>query len=401
MSTAAITRIGRDWGLALVVAVAQVGLSRPANLNQTGVRALDLLGYLLLVAGPIALVFRRRAPLPVLAVTLAACAGYLLGGYGYGPVFLALVVAFLTAATRGSRWWTYPLLPIGYLAFVWPLPVLLGETVNGWQLVGIGAWLAVLGSIAEGVRQRRAAVEARAQRAEAARRDAEAQRRRRASEERLSIARELHDVLAHSLSLINVQSSVALALFDAEPEQARSALAAIKTASKDSLAEVHTLLETIRAGAPLGPPEPAPGIGDPDALVRPARDAGLAVRVTVRGEPRPLPSVIDVAAARIVREALTNVVRHAPGAAAQVCVRYGPASVEITVDNTRPLRTAARSGGGSGIAGMRERAHALGGTVTAGPRPDGGFRVAALLPVAPRETAAATGESAHPEREGR
>ncbi|WP_280506612.1 sensor histidine kinase [Nocardia farcinica] len=114
-----------------------------------------------------------------------------------------------------------------------------------------------------------------------------------------------------------------------------------------------------------------------------------------------MPSVIDVAAARIVREALTNVVRHAPGAAAQVCVRYDPASVEITVDNTRPLRTAARSGGGSGIAGMRERAHALGGTVTAGPRPDGGFRVAALLPVAPRETAAATGESAHPEREGR
>ncbi|MBF6247706.1 sensor histidine kinase, partial [Nocardia elegans] len=168
MSTAAITRNGRDWGLALVVAVAQVGLSRPANLNQTGVRALDLLGYLLLVAGPIALVFRRRAPLPVLAVTLAACAGYLLGGYGYGPVFLALVVAFLTAATRGSRWWTYPLLPIGYLAFVWPLPFLLGEAVNGWQLVGIGAWLAVLGSIAEGVRQRRAAVEARAQRAEAA-----------------------------------------------------------------------------------------------------------------------------------------------------------------------------------------------------------------------------------------
>lgn len=391
----------RDCAIALIVAMIQVAGGRAANVGQTGVRSLDVLGCVLLLAGPIALVFRQVEPLPVLVLALAACGIYLALDYGYGPVFLAPAVAFLTAAVSGSRWWTYPFVPASFVIFVWPVPALLGRGPGAAVVCAAAGWLVVLVAAAEAVRVRRAMARLREERFDAARRAEAAQRERFACEERLTAARELHDVLAHSLSLINVQSSVALELFERKPMQARSALAAIKTASKDSLAEVHTLLETIRAGAPLGPPEPAPGIGDPDALVRPARDAGLAVRVTVRGEPRPLPSVIDVAAARIVREALTNVVRHAPGAAAQVCVRYDPASVEITVDNTRPLRTAARSGGGSGIAGMRERAHALGGTVTAGPRPDGGFRVAALLPVAPRETAAATGESAHPEREGR
>ncbi|WP_454189518.1 sensor histidine kinase [Nocardia iowensis] len=435
--------LGWDWGVALVVAALQIVGGTFANMR-TGENSLDVLGYLLLLAGPVALIWRRAKPVPVLLVALGACAAYLALGYGYGPIFFSLIIAFLTAASTGSRWWTYPLVPLGYSALVWPLPELLGRGADVWKIFALMAWLVVLLCVAEGIRQRKAVLVARRQRAEAARRDEEAQRERRASEERLAIARELHDVLAHSLSLINVQSSVALELFDRKPEQAATALDAIKTASRDALAEVHTLLHSIRTGGtvagesdasaaeftdepsapsrrrprgwgtrnsagtervsaedeqsasagaesaeavprPAAPRTPAPSIADLDNLLQRARAAGLTVQTKVIGEPEQLPSVIDVAAARIIQEALTNVVRHAPGAEASVTVRYTAQSVDLTVDNARPTAQAARSGtsGGNGIIGMRERTHALGGALTAGPRPSGGFRVAARLPLRP------------------
>ncbi|WP_342216313.1 histidine kinase [Nocardia abscessus] len=430
--------VGWDWGVALVVAAVQLVGGTFANMRQTGVHSLDVLGYLLLLAGPVALIWRRVQPVPVLIVVLAACLAYFVRGYGYGPIFVALVVAFLTAASAGSRWWTYPLVPLGYLALVWPLPALLGRPANLWQIFALTAWPAVLLLAAEGIRQRKAVLVARKQRAEAARRDEEAQRERRAGEERLAIARELHDVLAHSLSMINVQSSVALELLDKRPEQAETALTAIKNASRDALAEVHTLLHTLRSGTapaaadeepatddtdaeetgprrtrrsarnrnpaaverissdsdgpaesaeavaepPPAPRAPAPSIGDLDDLLQRPRATGLTVNTRILGTPQQLPSVIDVAAARIVQESLTNVLRHAPGADATVTVRYTADSVDITVDNTRPTSATSRSGvgGGNGIIGMRERTHALGGALTAGPRPSGGFRVAARLP---------------------
>ncbi|MEU5762877.1 histidine kinase [Nocardia sp. NPDC047648] len=442
--------VGLDWGVALVVAAVQVVGGTFANMRQTGVHSLDVLGYLLLLAGPVALIRRRAQPLPVLIVVLGVCLAYFLRGYGYGPIFVSLVVAFLTAASSGSRWWTYPLVPLGYLALVWPLPAQLGHPANLWQVFALMAWLAILLLVAEGIRQRKAVLVARRQRAESARRDEEAQRERRASEERLAIARELHDVLAHSLSMINVQSSVALELLDKRPEQAETALTAIKNASRDALAEVHALLHTIRSGTAAAPDEqpsmadaeetgrrrprrsarkdrnpasaeqdssrdddleqasataaepppapraPAPSISDLDDLLLRPRTTGLKVGTRVLGTPQQLPSVIDVAAARIVQESLTNVLRHAPGADATVTVRYTPDSVDITVDNTRPTSAPARSGtgGGNGIIGMRERTHALGGALTAGPRPSGGFRVAARLPTRAPEPGAQAGSTA-------
>ncbi|MFD8104528.1 sensor histidine kinase [Nocardia fluminea] len=401
----------QDWGLAVVVAVIQLVGSSGANSHQTGVRSLDAFAYLLLLAGPVALGFRRVMPEPVLAVALIAAITYVLRDYGYGPIFLSLVIAFLSAAVTGSRWRTYPAVAIGYLTMVWPLPALLGRDTGVWQVFGLLAWMGVLVAIAEGVRQRRAVVLARTQRAEAAQRDEQAQQARAASEERLAIARELHDVLAHSLSLINVQSSVALELFDRKPQQAAAALATIKTTSKEALAEVHTLLHAIRSGTtvvpeypehtgaaedsspPPPPPRPAPRapaptLDDLDALLERTRATGLDVDTKIIGTPKKLPSVIDVAAARIVQESLTNVVRHAPGATALITLRYTPESVDITVDNTRPTGAVVRSGiGGNGIIGMRERAHALGGALTAGPRPSGGFRVAARLPARPASSA--------------
>ncbi|MEU2041068.1 histidine kinase [Nocardia niwae] len=393
-------------------------------MRQTGVHSLDALGYLLLLAGPVALIRRRAQPVAVLVVVLAVCIAYFLRGYGYGPIFVSLVVAFLTAASRGSRWWTYPLVPLGYLALVWPLPALLGRPADLWQVFALMAWLSVLLLAAEGIRQRKAVVIARRQRADAARRDEEAQRERRASEERLAIARELHDVLAHSLSMINVQSSVALELLDKRPEQAETALTAIKNASRDALAEVHALLHTIRSGSeptdpgeqspvvdaeetgrrtaepepPPAPRAPAPSISDLDDLLQRPRTTGLTVGTRVLGTPQQLPSMIDVAAARIIQESLTNVLRHAPGAEATVTVRYTPDSVDITVDNSRPTSAPTRSGtgGGNGIIGMRERTHALGGALTAGPRPSGGFRVAARLPTRTPEPGATETASVPP-----
>ncbi|MBF6299725.1 sensor histidine kinase [Nocardia amamiensis] len=413
-------------------------------MRQTGVQSLDVLGYLLLLAGPVALIWRRAQPVPVLFVVLAACLAYSLRGYGYGPIFVSLVVAFLTAASSGSRWWTYPLVPLGYLALVWPVPALLGRPADLWQIFALMAWLAVLLSVAEGIRQRKAVLVARRQRAEAALRDEEAQRERRASEERLAIARELHDVLAHSLSMINVQSSVALELLDKRPEHAETALTAIKAASRDALAEVHALLHTIRSGTvatpedqsaaahtddesshrringrdsataepassdssarkadaaepPPAPRAPAPSIGDLDELLQRPRATGLTVDTRVLGTPQQLPSVIDAAAVRIIQESLTNVLRHAPGADATVTVRYTSDSVDITVDNTRPTSAPSRSSsGGNGVIGMRERAHALGGALTAGPRPSGGFRVAARLPARAPEPGAARPDTASP-----
>lgn len=387
------TSAARRWDvlLALAVLAVQLGVGTLANEHQAVLRGLDLLGYALLAAGPLLLTVRRRYPEPVLYGTVAATAAYMLIGYGYGPIFISLVIAFLTAGVRGPRWHTYPLVLFGYLAMVWPAPSWRGYDTNAWQEFGLLAWLVVLVAIAEGIRQRRAAVLARHEQEAEARRNEEAERARelaereqRASEERLAIARELHDVLAHSLSLINVQSSVALELIDRKPEQAATALAAIKTASRDALGEVHSLLHSIRGGTAsvAAPTSPTVGISDLDALTQPARAAGLQVRTIVTGAVTRLPSVVDVAAARIVQESLTNVVRHAPGASVLVTVRYSGDRLHLCVDNTRPAKPAAGvASGGHGIRGMTERAKALGGRLLAEPKADGGFRVEARLPV--------------------
>jgi signal transduction histidine kinase len=209
---------------------------------------------------------------------------------------------------------------------------------------------------------------------------------RRASEERLAIARDLHDVLAHSISVINVQANTALHLTDRQPERARDALTAIHGVSRQALAELGAVLGALRdperdGGAPL---VPAPGLARLGELTELARSAGLAVDVVAEGPARDLPAGVDAAAYRIVQEALTNAVRHSGGASARVLLRYRPDGVDIEVndDGIGPGGGAPRAapGTGRGLAGMTERARALGGTVDAGPRPAGGFRVLARLP---------------------
>jgi signal transduction histidine kinase len=215
-------------------------------------------------------------------------------------------------------------------------------------------------------------------RAERARAKAE-QERRQASEERLRIARELHDVLGHHLSLINVQAGVGLHLMDSRPEQAREALAAIKTASAEALREVRSVLDVMRADDEAAPRQPAVGLSRLGDLTA---DAGLPVSTKVTGDERPLPAEVDRAAYRIVQEALTNVRKHAgAGATASISVDYLPTALHLAIRNEGPAVEPAEapSGEGTGIAGMRERAQSLGGSVEAGPV-DGGFLVSVLLP---------------------
>jgi signal transduction histidine kinase len=265
--------------------------------------------------------------------------------------------------------------------------VILGRaygTLTCGHAYAVGAWTAVAYGFAEAIRVRvaQAAAMARAhaeeERARAEQeRAAQEQQRRQAIEERLRIARELHDVLGHHLSLINVQAGVGLHLMEEHPEQARAALTAIKQASSEALGEVRGVLAALRPHDEAPPKTPAPGLADVEDLVA---AAGLPVELTIEGTPSALPPDLDRAAYRIVQEALTNVRRHGgPDSEARLTLAYGPDRLGLRVVNN-----GARVDGpaqGNGIAGMRERATALGGTLRAGPRAEGGFEVVADLPV--------------------
>jgi signal transduction histidine kinase len=372
------------WLIPLVVAAIQLaGSSRPRHRGGPDLHwvPLNWFGYLLLIAGPVALLLRTVYPYTVLLTVIAITGAYLVAGFRVGPVFASLIVAFLTAATVGPRWRSYPLPLLGWAGVVWLIPLLRGEDPPPTVAIGaIAAWLLVLVAGAEGIRQRRAVLDARRQRRAAMAREAQAEQERQASQARLSIARELHDVLAHSLSMINVQSSVALELLDEHPERAGPALAAIKDASKQAISDVHSLVTALRTEAGQ-PTTPTQGIADLDSLVGTARATGLTVTTSVNGEPRVLPAVIDVAAARIVQESLTNVVRHSTAQNATVTVDYGPDELAVAVDNDGHPLNASPSSGGSGITGMRERARALGGDLSVRRHPGGGFTVRATFPL--------------------
>jgi signal transduction histidine kinase len=372
-----------DVVLAAVAALVQVGGTALAARHQADVRLLDVPGYLLLASGPAALIVRRRCPVAVLWVAFATTLGYLLLGYPGGPIWMALIVAFGTALVLGHRIAAYLSLLVGYPCFEWLVNLVNGKPLpSAWMAAGIAAWLLLLVAVSELVRNRRAFAQASRQRAIEEQRSQREAARRRATEERLGIARELHDVLGHSLSLINVQAGVALELMDRKPEQARTALTAIKQTSKEALVDVQSVLASLRAPGEEAPRAPVPGIKNLNDLVRRAEAAGLAVGVEQPEKLPSLPANVDGAVYRIVQEALTNVVRHADATAVTVRVCRDEGDLVVVVDDDGdggPGSSAA--GGGNGIRGMRDRAAALGGQVTAGPRPGGGFRVRARLPL--------------------
>ena len=364
-----------DVAVAVLVGVVQLGLTTLVARRQTERQALDLFAYLLLALGPVALLWRWRSPAGVLAVVMAACVVYFALGYPYGPAWLSLIVALWTAVTGGARRAAWITTFVGLAAY-FTLAALVGR-VEPANLAGVAAHTSSLllvlavAELAMAGRQRRLAAE-RTQAEEA---------RRRAGEERMRIAHELHDVLAHNISLINVQAGVALHLMDEQPGQSRSALQAIKQASNDALGELRSVLDVLRQGDEAPPRSPASGLAHLDSLVSRAGATGLEVRTRVEGTPRPLPAGTDLAAYRIIQESLTNVTRHAGPATATVLVRYGHDDLTVQVDDDGRGPSSSNGPGGAGIRGMRERVAALGGELDAGPRPGGGFRVLAHLPV--------------------
>ncbi|MFE5773840.1 sensor histidine kinase [Streptomyces sp. NPDC056485] len=372
------------WRSTLLVAVFTQAATGWAQHAQPGREAVDPVGRLLLLVAPALLLLRHRYPVPVLYGVCAVTLGYLAGGYPYGPVFLSVALACLAAVVAGHRhaaWGAVGALWAGHLLIAhwlyrWLPPP--GDGPAPWGTEGgITAWAIAVLAASEVVRARRE----QWARDRAERKVAE---RRRVDEERLRIARELHDVLAHSISVINVQAGVGLALLDTDPEQARTALTTIKAASKEALGEVRQVLNTLRAPGEA-PRAPAPGLDRLPELVGQAASAGLTVSVTGGAQARGLSPATDLAAFRILQEALTNVVRHSGSRTARIRISRPPGALELLVDDDGPATGGDAGGSGTGLIGMRERAAAQGGTIEAGPRPDGGFRVLARIPLETKE----------------
>jgi signal transduction histidine kinase len=336
--------------------------------------------FLLIVVAGLALAWRYLYPRTVLCVTTAAVAIYSLLGYVNGASLLIPAVAtwaFATSAPiRRSVIWAVAVTAVLMGATAANNPF--GPSGGGFFLIPADIAVAMFGGMAVG--NRRAYVASQKERAE---REA----RRLVDQERLRIARELHDVVAHTMATINVQASAAAALLPQRPEQAAESLDVIRSASKDGLRELRAILNVLRhADEPADPTAPTPGLARLDALAAGARQAGLPVTVTVTGRPLPLPAVADLAAFRIIQEALTNSIKHAGPAIATVALHYG-ADLLVGIEDTgrgatlRSEQTDFSCGSGHGLQGMRERAAAAGGTIEIGPRPGGGFRVAARFPL--------------------
>jgi signal transduction histidine kinase len=333
--------------------------------------------YLLLAAASMALTLRRSYPVGVLAFGLAATlwAGQL---SPHALIWIGLIGAFVNAEIARKRAAAIASLVIGYLASFWPLWQI-GDPgrVSAEVALAVAAWMLILLGIAELVRSRR-------QRAAAIAQSRQEQSRRQASEERMRIARDVHDVLAHNISVINVQANTALHLMDRQPERAREALTSIHEVSRQALAELRSVLGVLRSDGEYAPTRPSAGLAQLGDLVSAVGQAGLAVRVVAEGTGRLLPTDADLAAYRIVQEALTNTSRHSASRAAEVLIRYEPAGLLVQIDDAGPAQALAASavppGSGNGITGMTERAQALGGWLSAERRPGGGFRVAAWLP---------------------
>ncbi|MFR9797178.1 sensor histidine kinase [Streptomyces sp. MS06] len=365
-----------------------------------GLRTPDPLSLLLMAVGAAALVLRRRSPLRVLAVTGTVSLIECVTGDPRAPVAMSAVIALYTVASTTDRPTTWR---VGLLT----MAVLTGAAMLGGPLpwyaqenLGIFAWTGMAAAAGDAVRSRRAYVRAIRERAERAERTREEEARRRVAEERLRIARDLHDVVAHHIALVNVQAGVVAHVMDKRPDQAKEALAHVREASRSALNELRATVGLLRqTGDPEAPTEPAPGLHLLAELVATFRTAGLRVEVARTDQGTTLPAAVDLAAYRVVQEALTNVHKHAgPEARAEVSVvRVGP-HVEITVlDDGRPDDPAAagqpESGGGHGLLGMRERVTALRGTLTTGPRYGGGFRVHAILPLENRPPAVHEGQA--------
>ncbi|WP_432929788.1 sensor histidine kinase [Microbispora sp. CA-135349] len=359
----------RDWMIAVGVAAVLLvtGLSKQSSATKS-----DLLGYALLVAGGLALAARRRAPVPVLAVTGLCAVGYQAAGFDVPAV--AYLFAVYTAVRAGHRAVTVAAsvtmlaaLPLAALAAgLHDTGAALAQARGALEL----AWLIAAGAAGEALRQAE-------RRADEAERTREETARRRADEERLHIARELHDSLTHQISVIKVQAEVAVHVARKRGEQVPEALLAIREAGREAARELRATLEVLRDDATT----PPHGLDHVPELVRRARTTGLDATLTIEGHRNDVPARVDRTAYRIVQESLTNIARHASATTASVLIGYRPGTLVIRVDDDGKATADTPPVPGVGLLGMRERVTALGGRLRAEPRGEGGFTVHAELPV--------------------
>jgi signal transduction histidine kinase len=372
---------GRPWlvdaGIAAVLVVAGVLETLVAD----GGRPLWLLHLALVAVVMAAVAFRRRFPLSTLAFVVVGM--MIVDPDGQLSTFAALVLVSFTAgleldpprAYLGLALSTVPF----YVAFAFVQPPLVSDFVAVTVLYG-GSW-----AVGQVVRRRTRQAAEEAARADRAEQEREERAARAVAEERTRIARELHDVVAHSISVVAVQTQAVRRRLDPSLEREIADLQAVETTARQAMAEMRRLFGVLRADTDRPALEPQPGLDQLDRLVADARAAGTPVEVAVDGERVALPPGLDLAAYRIVQEALTNARRHAPGGRVRVCLGYTGAGLEVTVDSEG--RAVPRTdGGGFGLVGMRERVALYGGSLEAGPT-GRGFRVRAVLPI--RETARA------------
>ena len=366
------------FGLPAGVTDGTIALGAAALLLGTGLSGeppgtdLDVLGYVLLAAGGLALVARRRAPLAVLAVTGVCAVGYL--AVGFDALSVPYLVAVYGAVRAGHR--TFTVVVSVTMLVVLQLTALVlrdGPVGEGWaqarHVLEI-AWLIAAFAAGEALRQAE-------RRADEAERTREETARRRADEERLHIARELHDSLTHQISIIKVQSEVAVHVARRRGEQVSEALLAIQEAGREATRELRATLEALRDDDTT----PPRGLDHIPELVEQSRRAGLDTTLTIDGKRSDVPAAVSRTAYRIVQESLTNVARHAGAATASVRIDYRADSLAVQVDDDGKATPDTVPTPGLGLLGMRERVTALGGRLRAQPRDEHGFTVRAELPV--------------------
>ncbi|WP_223837980.1 sensor histidine kinase [Streptomyces venezuelae] len=375
-----------------LLAVGAGALSLLIALTLNGGREPDALGLALLVAAAVPLAWRRRAPLLTL-LAVAAFEGpyHILDNPDQGPVAQS-VIALWTVGATGSMLRTV-LTGLAGVAVALAL-MLAGHMDSGREILEVCGWILAILFLGQDIRIYRRYVATLVERAERAERTREEEAARRVAEERLRIARDLHDLLAHSITLIGVQTSVAAHVLRADPdrldrEAVAQALADISATCREARTELRGTLEVLRADSgspspPAGADGPLPGLDAVPSLVRAAETAGARVALTLRTPPSGPPPAVGAAAYRIVQEALTNAVRHA-GPAVGIAVVVEPLAdgreLRVGIADDGPGPRPQSGPPGFGIIGMRERARSTGGTLTAGPGPDGGFTVEAVLPL--------------------
>ncbi|WP_433453553.1 sensor histidine kinase [Streptomyces sp. CA-142005] len=340
----------------------------------------------LAAVGSSALLWRHRRPFGVMAITLGCGVLFQLLGFHTSPLATSpVLVSVYNVTVRTDRRTAWTAAAISAAALVSVAAVFTAKEWLDPDNAAMLAWTALPAAVGDGVRSGRAHLAAVEERAEHAERTREQEARQRVTAERIRIARELHDIVAHHIALINAQAGVAVHLVDQRPEHVLTALKDIRDTSRSALDELRVTVGLLReSDDPVAPRDPMPGLARIPALLACFGRTGLAVSQARSGTPQALEPSVDLAAYRIVQESLTNVRKHARAGDARLFLRYHPEQLTITIENDGPAGPRRpHPGAGHGLIGMRERAATLGGRLYAGPRPEGGFTVTAELPLRP------------------